>query len=209
MRELVGNVSVSRETMEQLKAFEALVLKWSPKINLISRDARLSIWERHILDSAQIFAIDLPKSGLWLDIGSGGGFPGVVAAVLLKEFAPDVTLTMIESDQRKATFLRTALRECGAKGIVISERIEDVTPQNAAILTARALSTVDDLLNHALRHMHPKGVALLHKGRNFMHELDVASKNWSFDVDAHQSLTAPDSRILEIRNIARATVPQP
>ncbi len=204
MVNLTGAVDVSRETFERLKAFETLVQKWSPKINLVSRDALSNLWQRHILDSAQIFQFITPGAGTWLDIGSGGGFPGIVAAIILAEVQPQAEIVMIESDQRKATFLRTALRDCGVSGKVIAKRIEDIPSYDAITLTARALAPVSDLLEYADRHLNENGIALLHKGRNYNQELDIARTKWSFDVVTHTSLTANDSAILELRNIQRA-----
>ena len=200
---LVGDLDVSRETLNRLRHFESLVVKWSKAINLISRDSTGDIWTRHILDSAQLFTLIDAPSGRWADIGSGGGFPGVVSAILLAERAPDTALTMIESDQRKATFLRTALRECGVPGDVIATRIAEAPPAEATHLTARALAPVSDLLDAALRHLAPGGTAYFHKGRSVAEEVAAARESWSFDLTAHPSLTALDARIIEIRNIRR------
>ncbi len=204
MDDLSGILDVSRETSERLRIFEGLVQKWSPKINLVSRDDLRHVWDRHIVDSAQILAHSPSNPQIWTDIGSGGGFPGIIVAIVLAERSPNCTVTMIESDQRKATFLRTALRECGITGQVIASRIETAAPQSADILSARALAPVTDLLAHAALHLNKNGIALLHKGRNYAQELEVARRNWTFDLVAHQSKTASDSRILEIGNIQRA-----
>ncbi len=204
MGDLSGFLDVSRETSERLKIFEGLVQKWSPKINLVSRDDLRHVWDRHIVDSAQILAHSPSNTQIWTDIGSGGGFPGIIVAIVLAERSPNCKVTMIESDQRKATFLRTALRECGITGQVIANRIEAAPPQSADVLSARALAPVKDLLAHAALHLNKNGIALLHKGRNYAQELEVACQNWTFDLVAHQSKTASDSRILEIGNIQRA-----
>ncbi len=204
MEGLPGILDVSRETSERLKTFEGLVQKWSPKINLVSRDDLRHVWDRHIVDSAQILAHSPSNPKIWTDIGSGGGFPGIIVAIVLAERSPNCKVTMIESDQRKATFLRTALRECGITGQVIASRIEAAPPQSADVLSARALAPVSDLLAHAALHLNKNGIALLHKGRNYAQEFEVARKNWTFDLVAHQSKTASDSRILEIGNIQRA-----
>lgn len=201
---LIGNVDVSRETYERLRAFEALILKWSPRINLVSRDTVDDIWQRHILDSAQLFDHLPDDAAIWTDIGSGGGLPGVVAAIILADRAPDTRLTMIESDQRKATFLRTAIRECGAQARVLTDRIENAPSQGSQVLTARAVAPLAKLLPLARHHMVETGVALLHKGRNYTAEIDEARKDWTFTCIEHASLTAPDARILEIREINRA-----
>lgn len=204
MLDLIGDLRVSRETMDRLRAFEALTRKWSKTINLVSKDTQTDIWHRHILDSAQLFALPIGHPGPWLDIGSGGGFPGIVAAIMLDDLAAQHPITLVESDQRKATFLRTALRETGTSGTVIAGRVEDIPPHGATTLTARALAPVSDLLAHATRHLAENGTALLHKGRNHAEELDAAREKWSFEVKTHTSLTAPDAAILEIRNIQSA-----
>lgn len=204
MPKLLPDLDVSRETIERLKRYEALIIKWQKAINLVSNDTVAQIWDRHIVDSAQLFAVIDVYPKAWIDIGSGAGLPGVVNAILLAELSPDSTVTLVESDQRKATFLRTALRECDVGGEVINDRVEKVDPAGADILTARALASVDQLLHHACRHLIENGTAILHKGRNFQQELDLARASWNYDVTLHQSLTDPDARLLELRNITRA-----
>ena len=134
----VGGMDVSHETMADLQAFVALVLKWTPKINLISASSESLIWDRHIVDSVQIYRFAPDDVRLWLDIGSGGGFPGIVAAILGKARHPDAQFVMIESDQRKVVFLRTAIRDLGLAASVFADRIEDV-PQSAQTWSRRAL----------------------------------------------------------------------
>ena len=115
--------SVSRETMERLEYFGELTAKWTVKINLIAKSTIPDIWNRHIIDSAQVFQYaESPQH--WVDIGSGGGFPGIVMAILAKEHAPETKFTLIESDARKCTFLRTAARELGLNLYAITQRIE-------------------------------------------------------------------------------------
>ncbi len=204
MHHLIGGLNVSRETMDRLTHFEALTQKWTRTINLVSRDSQADIWSRHILDSAQLFDLGHNFKGKWLDIGSGGGFPGVVAAILLADQDADCTITLLESDQRKAAFLRTAIRECGVAGEILTGRIESAPQAHADTLTARALAPVADLLAHAERHLTENGIALFHKGRNYEEEVAAARENWHFDLVAHQSQTAVDARIIELRNIRRA-----
>ena len=145
-RDLIcGSLDVSRETIDRLSHFEQTLLKWNPKINLVSKSSLQDIWTRHIVDSAQVFLlaedhISKEEDSNWLDIGSGGGFPGLVIAILAAERATRLSVTLIESDKRKAAFLRTAARECGVRVKVISNRIEKVDPQNADFLSARALA---------------------------------------------------------------------
>lgn len=196
--------SVSRETLERLERLSAHIQKWSRKINLVSKRDSDNLWHRHIVDSAQLWMYAPPNARHWVDIGSGGGLPGLVIAILAAERHPDLHLTLIESDQRKATFLSLFSREENLPVEVICDRIETVPPRGADILSARALASVDVLLGYVDRHLAPGGVALLPKGRNYTAELDAARKLWHFDMAEHPSATAPDACILEIRNVRRA-----
>ena len=133
---LASSLNVSRETFERLEHYVALLHKWNPKINLVSRGTLQDVWERHIRDSLQVFEAAEGLTGAWVDLGSGGGLPGLVVALAQR---PGFSVTLVESDQRKAAFLRTVLRETGSTGTVIAERIEATEPQSAAVLSAPAL----------------------------------------------------------------------
>lgn len=196
------DLNVSRETFERLEQFASILKKWNPKINLVSRTSLRDLWTRHIADSIQVFrAVD---PGLhWVDIGSGGGLPGVIVAILAAEKSPETKVTMIESDQRKCAFLRTAARECGVKCDVISERIEKVAAQDADILSARALADLDMLLGFADLHLHKNGTAVFPKGANWKKEVELARLNWNFDLDVLKSLTETEAALLKIRRIER------
>lgn len=198
----IGKAHVSRETYDRLKHYESLVKKWSPKINLIAKSTLDNVWDRHIVDSVQICqGIDFPQT--WLDIGSGGGFPGVVVAILAVERAPDCVITLIESDQRKCAFLRTAIRECGANAKVVSERIEKVPPMAADVISARALADLTTLLGFAERHLQPGGIALFSKGIQWKKEVDNARSQWQFHLKSTNSWTEPEAVVLEIRGVTR------
>ena len=191
---------VSRETSEKLRAFAAMVEKWTARINLISKSSIPEIWERHILDSAQLFR-HAPSEGRWVDLGSGGGFPGIVSAILAEEFGDVYEFVFVESDQRKCVFLRTALRELGLLGNVQNERIEALAPQNADIISARALADLPKLLGLAVPHMNLGGVALLQKGHNWKAEVQAAQLDWSFEAEPIASQTEPGAVILKIKDI--------
>lgn len=202
MIEEIG-VSVSRETIQHLEAFGELTAKWTAKINLIAKSTVPDIWNRHIIDSAQVFQYsDNPRH--WVDIGSGGGFPGIVMAIIAKELSPNTKFTLIESDARKCTFLRTAIREFGLNAYVIPQRIEKAAPQGADIVSARALASIEDLLPMIEMHLRPEGQALLMKGRTYAEELNAVRGNWDFELAEYTSITEPDSRILSLKRIARA-----
>ncbi|MGR3761264.1 16S rRNA (guanine(527)-N(7))-methyltransferase RsmG [Roseobacteraceae bacterium NS-SX3] len=199
---LPSGLNVSRETLDRLECFEGVIRKWNPRINLVSRKSLEDLWMRHIADSVQVFrCADDPEH--WVDIGSGGGFPGLIIALIAASEAPKMRVTLIESDQRKSAFLRTAARECGAVVTVISQRIEQAEPQGANVLSARALADLSLLLEFSERHLHPEGTALFPKGASWKKEVDNARERWRFDAEPIRSLTEPDAVILKIRGVAR------
>ena len=199
---LPPELNVSRETSVRLAGFAALLEKWNPRINLVSRNSMADLWTRHIVDSVQVFRCVTPR-GHWVDLGSGGGFPGLIVAILAVDAAPDLRVTLIESDQRKAAFLRAAARETGASCKVISERIEAVEPQQADILSARALADLDKLLAFSERHLKPTGVALFPKGVTWKKEVEAVRQNWKFRAEEITSITDPEAVILKIEGVSR------
>ena len=196
------NLDVSRETLDKLNAFVALVEKWTAKINLISKSSIPHIWNRHIADSAQLFDL-APSQGHWVDIGSGGGFPGIVLAILASERQDSFGFTLVESDQRKCAFLRTASRELDLGITVKSERIEEIAPLGADVLSARALADLSVLLGFADRHLSADGLALFPKGALWKMEDQDAQKQWSYTCEPVKSRTSADAAILSIKEIAR------
>lgn len=198
-----AEVDVSRETLERLTAFDATLRKWNPAINLVSAQTLDQIWTRHMLDSAQLLTLSPVSEGSWVDLGSGGGFPGLVIAILAKEKHPGFHVTLIESDKRKAAFLATAARAAQTDVRILAERIETSAPQNARILSARALAPLTDLLGYAERHLMAGGICLFPKGARWREEVETAKEFWSFDLKTHASLTDPESVVLEIEGAHR------
>jgi len=196
--------NVSRETSERLDVFEALVQKWNPAINLVSKSSLLDLRARHIDDSAQILDIAPKTIRHWADFGSGGGFPGIVIAILMHEESPDAKVTLVESDQRKAAFLRTALRETGVAGNVICERIEALEPLGVDLLSARALGDLGMLLPFAAKHLTITGTAIFPKGRTWEAELAAAKSEWNFEYRVDMNNLEPDAAILSIQGVSRA-----
>lgn len=203
MQDMIGGVNVSRETIQALEHFAALVLKWTPRINLISAASAGEIWDRHIVDSVQIYRHAPQVIEKWLDIGSGGGFPGIVAAILGQQYHPKARFFLIESDQRKATFLRSAIRELDLNATVAAGRIESLPSCNADVISARALGALPTLLPLIARHITPAGLALLHKGRQAADEIALARRDWRFDLEDRPSITDPEGRLLLIKRISR------
>lgn len=193
---------VSRETFERLEIYAGLLEKWNPKINLVSKSTIPALWDRHILDSAQIYAL-AGQFDHWVDLGSGGGFPGLVAAIYGAERSPEASFTLIESDQRKCAFLRTVARETGLNVTILAKRVEEVAPQHASILSARALASLDMLLGFAERHLSADGTALFPKGARWKAEVDEAETHWRFHWEEVRSRTEDEAVILKIGGIAR------
>ncbi|MDO6729810.1 16S rRNA (guanine(527)-N(7))-methyltransferase RsmG [Marinovum sp. 2_MG-2023] len=193
------SLNVSRETFDRLEIFVALLRKWSPRINLVSKSTMAQVWERHIADSIQVVEAAGATGEKWVDLGSGGGLPGLVIALS----NPDLAVTMVESDLRKSTFLRTVLRETGCKAEVIAERIEAITPQNADVISARALAPLAKLLDFASLHLNPGGFALFPKGVTWKKELKEAESMFSFQHEIVKSRTQEGAVILRIGEISR------
>lgn len=194
---------VSRETMNRLSEYEGLIRKWTKVINLVAASTIDHIWTRHFTESAQMFEVANQKSGLWLDMGSGGGFPGAVVAIFANELAPELRVTCIESDIRKCEFLRTVARTTGVKLSVVSRRVEETPPQNAEVVSARALSNLERLLEYSNRHLAPGGCAVYLKGETWKQEVEDARGFWTFDLEMTTSLTNVGSALLKLRNIER------
>ncbi len=197
--EFCARMNVSRETLAMLETHAELLRKWNPRMNLVSSGTIDSLWTRHFLDSAQLIRL-APPASRWVDLGSGGGFPGAVVAVMTR----DVTETvLIEADQRKAEFLgMLSRRTAGFK--VVSERLEDVQPQCGDVVSARALAPLGRLLGHVRRHLKPGGRAILPKGKNARQEIRQALERWRFDCETCRSQTDEEAVILRIGGIRRA-----
>lgn len=200
--QLLPGLDVSRETLDKLSAFEDLVRKWSARINLVSRADIPDLRARHTLDSAQLVLHAPARRAAWLDLGSGGGFPGLVVAILAAD-AGIAGVTLVESDLRKATFLRTAIRELELPAVVAARRIEMLERTPHDVVSARALAPLPTLLDLAAPHVGPCGVALFPKGRSVETEIVEARRLWDFDLVRKPSITNPDAAILRVERISR------
>lgn len=192
--------AVSRETTQRLEHFAALFAKWAKTINLVAPSTLDDLWNRHIADSAQIHQL-APEPRTWVDLGSGGGFPGVITAILLAEVGQG-WVHLVESNNKKAAFLRTALAETGARGTVHPVRIERAPSLIATCdaISARALAELDILLAfiHPWAERNADLKVYLHKGRDYRQEIDKSHRRWRFDLVVHESKVERDSVILEI-----------
>jgi 16S rRNA (guanine527-N7)-methyltransferase len=192
-------LSVSRETELRLVAYADLLLAWNRRINLISRGDEGHLWIRHVEDSLQLVALMPRDLDRGIDLGSGAGFPGLVLAI-----ATGVHFQLVESDQRKAAFLREAARATAAPVSVHAVRADVAEIPRARLVTARALAPVRQLLAMAHRFIAPGGILLLPKGVNAARELTEARAEWNMRVERFPSRTHPDGAILKLSEVERA-----
>lgn len=191
-----GLPGVSRETNQSLTALVETLERWQKAINLIGRNTVTDIWARHIVDSAQLAPL-IPEGAKKLaDLGTGAGFPGLVVAAL----RPDLEITLIEADARKAAFLGEAARrmELVRPPRIVIGRIEAVESAQADIVTARALAPLAQLLGWADRHRTDTAICLFHKGKGWQGEISEAMKVWDFSPQSTTSVTNSDAVILRI-----------
>ena len=192
---------LSERSDGRLNQFAALVQKWNPSINLVSRSALADLWHRHILDSIQLFGCAEPKHRLWLDIGSGGGFPGIVIAILAAEVLPELRVVLVESDKRKAVFLAEVVRQLGLTVVVHAARVEDLVKQKACVVSARALAPLPVLCGLAYGQLADDGICGFLKGASVEAEIQEARKSWRFDLDQVPSVTDSRSSVLFLRGL--------
>lgn len=192
-------LGVSRETLDKLQVYGDLLVKWQAKINLVSNNTLDDLWNRHLLDSAQVYPL-LPQSCKTLvDIGCGAGFPGMVLAIM---GVPDVH--MVDSDARKMAFVREVARATETPVTIHNCRIEAVKEiEFADVVTSRALATLEKLLGFSEVLRKPEGTCIFLKGRKAQEELEEAQKSWDFDCHSQGSLTDKEGRILIIERMTR------
>jgi 16S rRNA (guanine527-N7)-methyltransferase len=190
--------AVSRETLARLQALAERVGRWNRAINLVAPSTLEEIWERHILDSLQLLRLAPAEIRHWADLGSGGGFPGLVAAADLAARAPAARVTLVESDRRKAAFLRSTAAALGLEVAVAEARIEALAPLGADVVSARALAPLPRLIPLVRRHLAPGGIALLPKGERAAAEIAATALPRELEITRHPSDTAPGATILKL-----------
>ena len=190
---------VSRETLERLEGYAALLVKWQKAINLVARDSLADLWRRHMLDSAALWPLIPQGSQVLVDLGSGAGFPGLILAIM---GFPEVHL--VESDARKCAFLTEAARRFAPHSVKVHRgRIEAVEPIIADVVSARALADLDTLLGYASRFLKPDGVCLFLKGQGAADELTLAGQRWTMIVERFPNPAESSGIILRIKGLHR------
>lgn len=194
-------LDVSRETLEALETYAALVLKWTQRINLISAKSKDDIWHRHIMDSIRVADAAPEKVETWEDLGSGGGLPAIVVALVLRDRGRLPQMSLIESDSRKCAFLREARRTLDLDITINENRIENAVPTNPDVISARALAPLDKLLSLAHPRARQNTVFLFPKGESYEMELTEAASHWTMDVDVIDSPNPGSGPILRLTGV--------
>jgi 16S rRNA (guanine527-N7)-methyltransferase len=200
----LGTASVSRETTERLDRLVAMLLRWQRTTNLIAPSTVDQVWTRHVADSLQLLGL-APEARTWVDLGSGGGFPGLVIACALAA-RPGSQTHLIESQAKKAAFLREAARTLGLPALVHAVRIEEFInsfSDPVDVVTARAVAPLRMLLSYAEPLMTRGALALFPKGQDVDTELTDAAKYWIIEAELIPSRTSPRSRIVVVRAAQR------
>jgi 16S rRNA (guanine527-N7)-methyltransferase len=195
---------VSRETTARLDRFADLLIQWQQRMNLIARSTEPTLWTRHIADSLQLVSL-APEARIWVDLGSGAGFPGLVIACALAD-SPGAEIHLVESKTKKAAFLREAAQVTGAPVTVHAERIEDFikhAPARIDIVTARALAPLVELLTSAYPLLKRGARGLFPKGQDVDAELTQAAKCWTIEATLTASRTDPRSRIVDLQRVVK------
>ena len=211
---LINEFGVGNETIDRFDHYHSLVLKWQPAQNLVSRETLAHFWVRHICDSSALIKINGPK-GVWLDFGSGAGFPGLVTAILQKQLNgndPSSVIHLVESNRRKVAFLRTVIRETGINAVVHPLRIEEFIEKptfNPDFISARAVTALKNLLAFSENYVSKGSVGFFHKGRDINGEISEAANTFDFDLIKHTQALPDnypnDGVIAEVRAIRRKT----
>ena len=197
-----GLIDISDEDFEKIEIYHALLLKWQKAINIVSGKTIDEAWHRHFIDSAQVINL-IPKSvNIYADLGCGGGFPGLVIAIM----RPDIDTHLVESDERKCQFMRTVARETGANVTIHTQRIETISGEfTPDFVSARALSSLENLFEYCLpwAQSNKKLKLCFMKGIKADDEIEEAQKRFFFDYTSTPSITDGCAQILSINNLSR------
>lgn len=204
---------VSRETLCRLEAYAGQLVHWQKTINLVAPNTLPDLWHRHFADSAQLYPLIPAGARHLVDLGSGGGFPGLVLAILAygdpARAAPEsrLAVTLVESDARKAAFLREVARQLGIAVDILSTRIESIHKSSSLapvdVVTSRALAPLPRLFELVESLFRQRTVALFLKGRTAEAEIEESRKTWRFELDLQPSVTDTEARIVMVRDLKR------
>jgi 16S rRNA (guanine527-N7)-methyltransferase len=198
--------NVSRETLKKLQIIVSQLEKWQPRINLVAPSTMADIWKRHIADSLQLQSL-MPSARRWIDLGSGGGFPGLVIAAVFAEFK-DAEVTLVESNGKKCAFLRETARLSELPVRVVQARIENTIPHlidRFDVVSARALAPLDNLLKLTAPLIAIGTTGIFPKGQDVDREIKLASISWRIEHELVESQTEIGAKIVVIKSAVRVT----
>ena len=198
MRE--DEIYFSESILSSLDIYIELIKKWQKNINLVSKNSINDLWNRHVLDSAQLYSLlPAPKKGLYIyDLGSGAGFPGMVLGIMGRK-----DIILCESNKRKCEFLKEVSRITNTNISIVNIRAQKLDGRSALAITSRALASLDALLEISMPILREKGVCVFPKGRTWKEELTVAEKKFIINYNTVQSITSSDSKIIIITKVRK------
>lgn len=200
----LSHYNVSRETIAKLQQFAELLKEWNQKMNLVSRNSIDVLWERHILDSAQLIEYIPLTTKKLLDIGSGAGFPGIVLAILMQEKIPQARITLVESITKKTLYLKDVCEHLKLSNVrVENTRVENLQISAPDVITARAVAALDILCGYMAKISGANTESLFLKGQSYKEEIAVAQKQWRFDLDVLPNKYSEDGVILKISRLRK------
>ena len=202
MKNFAEKYNVSHETITKLKDYQALLTEWQSKFNLVSKSSLEDAWNRHFLDSVQLFKYVPNTAKTMADFGSGAGFPGLVLAIMAQEKTPYLKVTLVESIRKKTLFLKEVSDRLNAPVVIVNDRIENLQTKKFDVITSRALTKLKDLLKYAAPFCHKETICIFPKGQNYAAELAEAHKEWHFKCRIEASEESPDGKVLIITDIA-------
>lgn len=203
MEKFIKKYNVSRETFDKLKTYEALLHEWQAKFNLVSNSSLEDAWNRHFLDSAQLFQYIPSNAKILLDFGSGAGFPGMVIAIMAAEKTPYLNVGLIESTTKKTLYLNEVAQQTQTNVNIFNQRIESIKPIRADVITSRALASLDELFCYVYKFCSVKSTCIFPKGKKYLEEIAEAEKFWSFDCQVKDSDQSDEGKILLITNLSK------
>lgn len=195
--------NVSRETIELLRVYEKSLHEWQTKFNLVSNASLEDAWNRHFLDSIQLFKF-IPEGAKSLcDFGSGAGFPGMVLAVLAAEKTPYLKVSLIESIRKKTLYLNEVSKITGVNVEILNERIENIKSRQFDVITSRAMASLSELLNYTQKFFKKNTTCIFPKGKSYADEIAEAKRLWNFKCDVVPSEQSDEGVILIITNLSK------
>ncbi len=203
MKNFCDTYNVSRETFDKLKHYQSMLIEWQSKFNLVSSSTLDDAWNRHFLDSVQLFQYIPNQAKVLYDFGSGAGFPGMVLAIMANEKMPDLQVSLIESTTKKTLYLNAVKSETNTNVTILNDRIENLQLPKADVITSRAMASLTELLGYAYKFCKKESVCIFPKGKKYAEELSEAHKRWKFKCQIVASTQSDEGKILIITNLSK------